>query len=87
MKFLKFSFFQKYAQWLSAILQAEYKGSGITIQTICPGVVSTKMSKNPKPTFTEPTPVKFVGQAIHSIGLIKETTGCFAHQLNVGFAF
>nr|CAD2130264.1 unnamed protein product [Meloidogyne enterolobii] len=45
-------------------------------------VVSTKMSKNPKPTFTEPTPVKFVGQAIHSIGLIKETTGCFAHQLN-----
>uniref|UniRef100_A0A915NS63 Uncharacterized protein n=1 Tax=Meloidogyne floridensis TaxID=298350 RepID=A0A915NS63_9BILA len=74
---------KRYARWLSATLQAEYKGSGITIQTVCPSVVSTNMTKNPKPSFTEPTPVKFVGQAIHSIGLIKETTGCFAHQLNV----
>ncbi|CAK5085305.1 unnamed protein product [Meloidogyne enterolobii] len=76
---------KRYARWLSAILQAEYKGSGITIQTVCPGVVATNMTKNPKPSFTEPTPLKFVGQAIHSIGLIKETTGCFAHQLNLEF--
>ncbi|CAK5050107.1 unnamed protein product [Meloidogyne enterolobii] len=76
---------KRYARWLSAILQAEYKGTGITIQTVCPGVVATNMTKNPKPSFTEPTPLKFVGQAIHSIGLIKETTGCFAHQLNVSF--
>ncbi|KAL7079534.1 hypothetical protein ACQ4LE_001229 [Meloidogyne hapla] len=72
---------KRYAQWLSAILQNEYAGSGIVIQTVCPSIVATKMSKVSKSSFTDPTPAKFVSQAVHSIGLIKETTGCFAHQL------
>ncbi|KAL7072138.1 hypothetical protein ACQ4LE_008440 [Meloidogyne hapla] len=72
---------KKYAQWLSATLQDEYSSSGIEIQTVSPMFVATKMTKVSKPSFTEPTAVKFVRQAVHSIGLIKETTGCFAHQL------
>ena len=36
---------KKYVTWLTSILRREYESSGITIQTVCPMMVATKMSK------------------------------------------
>lgn len=37
--------FQKYVTWLSNTLQKEYAHTNIIIQTVCPMLVTTKMSK------------------------------------------
>jgi hypothetical protein len=36
-----------------------------------------------KTSFFTPSPEKFVKEAVRSIGLIDETTGCTAHQIQV----
>ena len=36
---------KKYVTWFTSILRREYESRGITVQTICPMMVATKMSK------------------------------------------
>lgn len=36
---------KKYVTWFTSILRREYENSGIIIQTVCPMMVATKMSK------------------------------------------
>lgn len=74
------SFFQKYVNWLSAILRKEYGSTGITIQTVCPMMVATKMSKVRKSSLFVPTAQQFARSAVNSIGLVDETTGCLIHE-------
>lgn len=73
-------FLQKYVNWLSTILRKEYASTGITIQTVCPMMVATKMSKVRKSSLFVPTAQAFVRSAVNSIGLVDETTGCLAHE-------
>uniref|UniRef100_A0A1I8A513 Estradiol 17-beta-dehydrogenase 12 n=1 Tax=Steinernema glaseri TaxID=37863 RepID=A0A1I8A513_9BILA len=74
---------KKYVCWLSEILRMEYSSKNITIQTICPMLVATKMSKVSKTNFFTPSPEKFVKEAVRSIGNAEETSGCFSHQIQV----
>ncbi|KAM3723726.1 Very-long-chain 3-oxooacyl-coA reductase [Dirofilaria immitis] len=72
---------KKYVIWLSNILQKEYAQTNIIIQTVCPMIVTTKMTKISRPSFFLVTAENFVRNAIRTIGIVSETTGCFPHQL------
>ncbi|EFO24444.2 hypothetical protein LOAG_04043 [Loa loa] len=72
---------KKYVTWFSNILQKEYAETNIIIQTVCPLLVTTKMSKVSRASFFFVTAEDFVKNAIQTIGVVSETTGCFPHQL------
>ncbi|PIO73931.1 oxidoreductase, short chain dehydrogenase/reductase family protein [Teladorsagia circumcincta] len=71
----------KYVSWLSEILRMEYANKGITVQTICPMTVATKMSKVRRTSFFVPNGETFARSAVRSIGLTDDTTGCLSHQI------
>ncbi|KAL4002820.1 Very-long-chain 3-oxooacyl-coA reductase let-767 [Acanthocheilonema viteae] len=74
---------KKYVSWFSNILQKEYAQTNIIIQTVCPMLVTTKMSKVSRASFFFVTAEDFAKSAIQTIGIMNETTGCFPHQLQV----
>ncbi|KHJ97331.1 hypothetical protein OESDEN_02697 [Oesophagostomum dentatum] len=74
---------KKYVAWLSKILRMEYSGYGITVQTICPMLVATKMSKVRRTSFFTASAEKFAASAVRSIGLADDTTGYLSHQIQV----
>uniref|UniRef100_A0A0K0DBX7 Estradiol 17-beta-dehydrogenase 12 n=1 Tax=Angiostrongylus cantonensis TaxID=6313 RepID=A0A0K0DBX7_ANGCA len=74
---------KKYVTWLTHILRMEYVDSGLTIQTVCPMMVATNMSKVRKTSFFIPGAEQFVASAVNSIGLVSETTGFLAHQIQI----
>ena len=59
--------------------------TGITVQSVYPHHVSTKMSRI-RPSFTTPTAKQYVNSVLATLGLESATTGCFAHWL-VGSLF
>ncbi|KAI1728439.1 short chain dehydrogenase domain-containing protein [Ditylenchus destructor] len=78
---------KKYVCWLSSVLRKEYANTGITIQSVCPMLVATKMSKVRKSSYFTPTPEQFAKAAVRSIGHVSETTGCFPHQIQAEILF
>ncbi|CAB3401289.1 unnamed protein product [Caenorhabditis bovis] len=74
---------KKYVSWLTAILRKEYANQGITIQTIAPMMVATKMSKVKRTSFFAPDSDQFVKSAVKTIGNADDTTGYFSHQLQL----
>ncbi|KAK7473645.1 hypothetical protein BaRGS_00035123 [Batillaria attramentaria] len=73
---------------LSKALQLEYASQGVTIQTITPNIVSTKMSKNLYESsglrgnaLLDPSPDVFVRNALSSVGRAAVTEGYWAHKL------
>ncbi|VDP32204.1 unnamed protein product [Heligmosomoides polygyrus] len=74
---------KKYVVWLTEILRMEYADTGLTIQTVCPMMVATKMSKVRRTSFFTPNAEIFAASAIRSIGLVDETTGFLSHQIQV----
>lgn len=59
----------------------EYEPRGITIQSVLPGFVMTKMSKLRKPTLTVPTATNYVTSQLRTVGLDRQTTGYWSHEL------
>ncbi|CAJ0941363.1 unnamed protein product, partial [Mesorhabditis belari] len=78
---------KKYVQWLSAILRKEYVSTGIIIQTVCPMLVATNMSKVKKTSFFTPDAQKFARAALNTVGVVNETTGYFSHQIQAELLF
>jgi 17beta-estradiol 17-dehydrogenase / very-long-chain 3-oxoacyl-CoA reductase len=78
---------KKYVNWLSAILRKEYAHTNIIIQTVCPMMVATKLSKVRNPSLFVPTATAFARSAVNSIGLVDETTGCLIHELQTTLFF
>uniref|UniRef100_A0AC34QMF5 Uncharacterized protein n=1 Tax=Panagrolaimus sp. JU765 TaxID=591449 RepID=A0AC34QMF5_9BILA len=72
---------KKYVNHFTEAVRREYAGQGITIQTVCPLMVATKLSKIRRSSFFAPFPEFFVKQALRTVGYVSETTGCFAHEL------
>ncbi|CAD5216596.1 unnamed protein product [Bursaphelenchus xylophilus] len=72
---------KKYVNWLSEIMRKEYAGKGVTIQTIAPMMVATKMSKVRKSSFFIPQASAYARAALGTVGLADETTGYLSHQL------
>ncbi|GMS94808.1 hypothetical protein PENTCL1PPCAC_16983, partial [Pristionchus entomophagus] len=66
---------------LSNILRQEYSPHGITVQCITPMGVSTKLKIVDTIVFFEPSATKFARSALKTVGVIGETTGYFAHQI------
>lgn len=75
---------KSYVLKFSQDLSYEYKKNGITIQCILPGYVATNMSKIRSSTWMAPSPLKFVAEAMRTIGVRDRTTGYFPHTLLVG---
>uniref|UniRef100_A0A914QRY8 Uncharacterized protein n=1 Tax=Panagrolaimus davidi TaxID=227884 RepID=A0A914QRY8_9BILA len=69
-----------YINHLTNILRTEYSNSGITIQTLCPLMVSTNMSKKGESIFILNVK-KMVESAIKTIGISDECSGTIAHQI------
>lgn len=72
---------KKYVNHFTETVRREYYGQGITIQTVCPMMVATKLSKIRRSSFFAPFPEFFVKQALRTVGYVSETTGCFAHEI------
>ncbi|VDN91950.1 unnamed protein product [Brugia pahangi] len=72
---------KKYISWLTKIVQKEYAKTNIIIQEVNPMIVVTKLVK--KPSFFRPKADVYARSAVQTIGIIKHTTGYFAHQIKV----
>lgn len=59
----------------------EYAKKGITIQSVLPGFVCTKMSKIRKAYWMAPTPEGYVKSQLKTVGLDGQTTGYWSHEL------
>ncbi|CAI2348029.1 unnamed protein product [Caenorhabditis sp. 36 PRJEB53466] len=74
---------KKYVSWLTAILRKEYESQGITIQTIAPMMVATKMSKVKRTSFFTPDGATFAKSALNTVGNASDTTGYISHQIQL----
>lgn len=70
-----------YVDYLSRALQVEYSNKGITIQSVLPAYVSTKMSKIRRSSLMVPTPQVYVKHALRTVGIESRTYGYWAHKL------
>ncbi|CAH0562160.1 unnamed protein product [Brassicogethes aeneus] len=73
-----------YVDKFSADLASEYSKYGITVQCILPGYVATNMSKIKSSTWMAPSPLKYVGEALKTVGVQQKSTGYYPHTLLVG---
>ncbi|KXJ75614.1 hypothetical protein RP20_CCG011412 [Aedes albopictus] len=62
-------------------LATEYARHGVLIQAVLPGPVATNMSKIRKSTWLACSPQKFVGDALRTLGIARQTTGYYPHAL------
>lgn len=58
----------------------EYAKKGITIQSVLPGFVSTKMSKMRR-SWNAPSPPEYVRSQLKTVGVDSQTTGFWSHEL------
>lgn len=70
-----------FVDYLSRALQFEYQDKGITIQSVLPAYVSTKMSKIRRASLMVPTPSTYVRHALRTVGIESRTYGYWAHKL------
>ncbi|CAL4109233.1 unnamed protein product [Meganyctiphanes norvegica] len=75
----------------SLALAEEVRGSGVTVQTVHPGVVATNMSSFPgigpiKRSLTVPTASEFAISAINTLGYTDHTTGYWPHGIQIWIA-
>lgn len=70
-----------FVDFFSRGLHAEYRNKGITVQSVLPFFVATKLSKIRKPTWDKPSPENYVRSALNTVGLQTRTNGYLAHAL------
>lgn len=78
---------KKFMCWLTEILRKEYEHRGVTVQSVVPMMVATKMSKVRKSSLFVPSAEQFARSAVRTIGNVDETTGFWSHQLQHTVAF
>jgi len=72
----------------SDALREECKGSGVQVQTICPGFVDTGLVANANAVpltngIFYPTPATFAKNAVATIGVAPLSTGYWPHEIQV----
>ncbi|XP_071975096.1 very-long-chain 3-oxoacyl-CoA reductase isoform X1 [Engystomops pustulosus] len=70
-----------FVDFFSRGLHAEYKSRGVTVQSVLPFFVATKLSKVRKPTWDKPSPEAYVRSALNTVGLQTRTNGYLPHAL------
>lgn len=78
-----------FVDFFSRALECEYRNSGITVQTVIPGYISTNMTKFchlvHDPSVFVPTAPAFASSAINTLGYARHTTGYWTHGLQAFF--
>ncbi|XP_053127005.1 very-long-chain 3-oxoacyl-CoA reductase [Hemicordylus capensis] len=74
-----------FVDFFSRSLDTEYRSKGITVQSVQPYFVVTKLSKVREATF-KPTPELFVKYALNTVGLEAQTSGYPLHALAAWFS-
>jgi short-subunit dehydrogenase len=72
----------------SQALTWECKGTGVTVQTLCPGFVDTNIiasNASLMPAMFFPKPEAFVKKAADTIGKVSTTAGCLPHDIQVKY--
>ncbi|KAI6170103.1 17beta-hydroxysteroid dehydrogenase [Aphelenchoides besseyi] len=84
-----YSSIKKYVSVLTLTLRKEFAGNNLIIQTVHPMVVVTKMARvvQDTPSIFGVTPEHFARSAVRTIGLVDETCGCLAHEIQSTFVF
>ncbi|XP_055328889.1 uncharacterized protein LOC129581701 [Paramacrobiotus metropolitanus] len=70
-----------YVDFLSQALNYEYSDYGITVQSVLPFTVRTKMTGNPAKDLFTPDPDEYVQAALRTVGISSRTHGYFPHAL------
>ncbi|XP_038107347.1 very-long-chain 3-oxoacyl-CoA reductase [Culex quinquefasciatus] len=65
----------------SDALATEYAGHGITVQSLEPGFVATKLSKFSRTNMVVCTPETYVTSALAMVGFARHSTGYFPHAV------
>ncbi|CAH3172430.1 unnamed protein product [Porites lobata] len=74
-----------FVDFLSRCLNAEYSSKGVTVQSVLPYYVATKLSRIRKPNVFSPSPTSYVRQALGTVGVESRTVGCWSHALQNWF--
>lgn len=72
-----------YVDKLSVALDQEYSRKGLTVQSVIPGYVVSKLSGLRKASLIAPTPDMFVKSALSRLGIYSRTMGYWTHDLMV----
>ena len=70
-----------FVDYFSRSLQFEYSDKGITIQSVLPVFVTSKLSKINRPTMMVPTPDNYVRHQLRTVGIEARTYGYYAHKM------
>uniref|UniRef100_A0A8D3CXM7 Hydroxysteroid (20-beta) dehydrogenase 2 n=1 Tax=Scophthalmus maximus TaxID=52904 RepID=A0A8D3CXM7_SCOMX len=70
-----------FVTYFSQGLHAEYKSKGITVQCVCPFMVSTNMTLNMKVNCFVKSSSAFAREALNTVGHSSYTSGCLSHAL------
>jgi len=74
-----------YVECFSKSLDLELTGTGVIVQCVLPGFVTTKLSGMKRSSLTVPNPQQFVKQALATVGVEKRTGGYYSHKLQIYF--
>ncbi|KAE9552525.1 hypothetical protein FO519_004267 [Halicephalobus sp. NKZ332] len=67
--------------FIAECIDREYKT--ISVQTLIPALIATKMTYYEKGSLFVVTPENFVREAVNTIGLLRVTSGCFNHEFQM----
>ncbi|OCT82029.1 hypothetical protein XELAEV_18024537mg [Xenopus laevis] len=70
-----------FVDFFSRGLHAEYRSKGVTVQSVLPFFVATKLAKIRKPTWDKPSPETYVRSALNTVGLQTQTNGYLPHAI------
>ncbi|XP_076114650.1 very-long-chain 3-oxoacyl-CoA reductase-like isoform X3 [Mytilus galloprovincialis] len=70
-----------FVHYFSLCLEREYRDRGITVQSVLPYFVATKMSKVKKGSFWIPYPDQYAASALDTVGFEKATNGWWSHSI------
>ncbi|CAH8494337.1 unnamed protein product [Schistosoma turkestanicum] len=68
-------------QFAKCLAAEKYAKNDIIIQTLCPLIVCTKMTRNEKLSILNPTAKQFAKSALDMFGVVQLTTGSIRHEL------
>lgn len=70
-----------FVRYVSSALSEEYRTSGVFVQCVSPFFVATKLARIRRATLTAPSGETFARAAVRTIGVVGQTHGYWAHQL------
>ncbi|KAM5171239.1 LOW QUALITY PROTEIN: very-long-chain 3-oxoacyl-CoA reductase-like [Mantella aurantiaca] len=70
-----------FMDYFSRSLNMDYKPKGVTVQSVMPLVVSTKMTENMESNVFVKTADDFAREALNTAGLTNRTSGCLSHSI------